>query len=452
MAPSSDAAADGEPSGDVMTYHLKAEHELRIEVDFDRQVTVKLLSGDAEIFGCELPKGGAKTLSGVKCAIFTWHAAQIQIVGKPDACYEAEASAAMRSYLNLHTALEERRKAAVTTTSPTTKGPRVLVVGNTDAGKSTVCKILCSYACRADAMHGGVAAAAGHDHWVPVFVDLDVGQNSVTPPGTICAVPVDAPVDPVDGWPGEAPLVYYFGHASPGENAAHYKALVESMARVLAQRETDDVLARAAGLVVNTMGWTDGLGYDLLLHAISALSIDIVAVIDHDKLTAQLKAHVGSQGGDVQVVKLPKSGGVVTRDTNFRKRARDRMIRSYFYGSRSELNPCASAIDASSFKVFRVGGGARAPNTALPLGATSRMDPLRVAPLPMTRDLERCVLGVLHGDNAALGDADVLSKPCAGIVCVTEVDASRGKVHILQPSPGSLPSKLLLSGTMRWND
>jgi mRNA cleavage and polyadenylation factor CLP1 P-loop len=31
--------------------------------------------------------------------------------------------------------------------------------------------------------------------------------------------------------------------------------------------------ANAAGLIINTMGWVDGLGYDLLLHSIQALEV-----------------------------------------------------------------------------------------------------------------------------------------------------------------------------------
>jgi ATPase subunit of ABC transporter with duplicated ATPase domains len=43
-----------------------------------------------------------------------------------------------------------------------TRGPRVLVVGPTDVGKSTLCRLLVNYAVR-----------SGH---TPLLVDLDVGQ------------------------------------------------------------------------------------------------------------------------------------------------------------------------------------------------------------------------------------------------------------------------------------
>ena len=49
-------------------------------------------------------------------------------------------------------------------------------------------------------------------------------------------------------------------------------------------------------MVVNTCGWVDGLGFELLIHSIKQLAVDIVLVMGHDKFHAQLanltEAHV----------------------------------------------------------------------------------------------------------------------------------------------------------------
>ena len=45
---------------------------------------------------------------------------------------------------------------------------------------------------------------------------------------------------------------------------------------------------RAAGMVINTMGWIDGLGYELILHALGALRVDVILVIGQDRLYSQL--------------------------------------------------------------------------------------------------------------------------------------------------------------------
>jgi polyribonucleotide 5'-hydroxyl-kinase len=76
-------------------------------------------------------------------------------------------------YLNTHAALEVMRKvvegklAALATTGlssgePSPRGPRLMVAGPTDVGKSTLCRILCNYAVR-----------EGRNLQL---VDLDVGQ------------------------------------------------------------------------------------------------------------------------------------------------------------------------------------------------------------------------------------------------------------------------------------
>lgn len=46
-----------------------------------------------------------------------------------------------------------------------------MIVGPTDVGKSTVCRILLNYAARLGR--------------APVYVDLDVGQGNIAVPGTI---------------------------------------------------------------------------------------------------------------------------------------------------------------------------------------------------------------------------------------------------------------------------
>ena len=154
----------------------------------------------------------------------------------------------------------------------------------------------------------------------------------------------------------ENALTFFYGHASPSENIQHYKLVVERMAAVLESflDSKTNPTAAASGVFVNTMGWIDGDGYDLLLHAIEKFSIDVVLVVGHDRLYSQLSTScrnvplapapgASASGGDypqpIQVVKLPKSGGVVTRDSSYRKTSREKRIHAYFYGIKRELSP-----------------------------------------------------------------------------------------------------------------
>lgn len=49
------------------------------------------------------------------------------------------------------------------------------------------------------------------------------GQGTITVPGCISAVPVDSPIDVEEGYSADIPLVFFFGHASPGENPTLFK-------------------------------------------------------------------------------------------------------------------------------------------------------------------------------------------------------------------------------------
>ncbi len=79
-------------------------------------------------------------------------------------------------YLNTHAALEQLRQQVESELMEEKKrkdarGPRLMIAGPTDVGKSTYCKILLNYAVRRGRR--------------PTYVDLDVGQGSISVPGAL---------------------------------------------------------------------------------------------------------------------------------------------------------------------------------------------------------------------------------------------------------------------------
>lgn len=83
---------------------------------------VQLISGRAELFGKELaPNRAYEFHGGMKVAIFTWEGCQLEIQGQPSVLYSA-GETPMRSYLNVHLALENLRRRAQL---EHTKGPKV---------------------------------------------------------------------------------------------------------------------------------------------------------------------------------------------------------------------------------------------------------------------------------------------------------------------------------------
>lgn len=155
----------------------------------------------------------------------------------------------------------------------------------------------------------------------------------------------------------------------------------------------------ASGTIVNTMGWINGEGYELLLHTIEALHVDVVVVIGHDKLYSDLSRAFKAPTSNVQVVKLPKSGGVVTRQVSYRRDARDMRISEYFYGPSKELSPSSSSVGFDEWKVFSLGGGPRAPDSALPIGAKPMADPVRAVEMTVSKDLMHSILAVTYAQT-----------------------------------------------------
>ncbi|KAB2613926.1 CLP1-like protein [Pyrus ussuriensis x Pyrus communis] len=423
---------------------LDRESELRIEVGYDAPLKLRLLSGTAEIFGTELPPDFWLTFPPrLKFAVFTWNGATIEMEGSTETEYTADETPNI-SYVNVHAVLEERRHRAkpLPPDDPNSQGPRVIVVGPTDSGKSTLSKMLLSWAAKKE--------------WKPTFVDLDIGQGAITIPGCIAATPIEMPIDPVEGIPLDIPLVYFYGHTTPsheslkihflsGNNVDLYNVLVKELAQVVERQLSGNAESRASGMVINTMGWIEGQGYELLLHAIDTFNANVVLVLGQEKLWSMIRNVLKNKPG-VDVVKLQKSGGVVSRNAKFRQKSRSHRIREYFYGLANDLSPHSNIANFSDFSVFRIGGGPQAPRSALPIGAEPAADPTRLAPVNINRDLLHTILAV----SFAKEPDQIISSNVAGFVFVTDVDIQRKTITYLAPSVGELPSKYLTAGTVTW--
>lgn len=66
-------------------------------------------------------------------------------------------------------------------------------------------------------------------------------------------------------------------------------------------------LVKSSGLIINTCGWVKGKGYQHLTHIALAFEVDVILVLDQERLYNEL---VRDMPEFVKVVLLPKSGGV----------------------------------------------------------------------------------------------------------------------------------------------
>jgi polyribonucleotide 5'-hydroxyl-kinase len=230
------------------TQDLAANTEYRFEVSFARTLTIKLQSGTAEFFGTELAPSTTYSVQGTKGVIFTWHGCRLEISGEVESDYVAEETP-MMSCANLHFALELLRDQSVSSGS-TEMGPRVLVVGPENSGKTSLVKILTSYAAKTDRQ--------------PMVINLDPRQGMLSIPGSFSAAAYSSIVDIEEGWgsspisgpspiPVKMPLVYHYGLKDPEEGKV-FKPLVTRMALAVTSRLEEDKLSKQAGFIIDSSG------------------------------------------------------------------------------------------------------------------------------------------------------------------------------------------------------
>lgn len=130
-------------------------------------------------------------------------------------------------------------------------------------------------------------------------------------------------------------------------------------------------------------------------HAIEAFDIDTIIVIGHEKLHIDLSRLPLVQSLKLNMIRIPKSGGAVDLDDHDRETAHLFQVRTYFYGEPPlppqisglvgkmvsvdfELSPYSFQIPWSRLVVLRVGEENSAPSSALPLGSSKVLSPLRL--------------------------------------------------------------------------
>ncbi|XP_039272809.1 polyribonucleotide 5'-hydroxyl-kinase Clp1-like [Styela clava] len=412
----------------VQDFKVSKENELRFEVEAKERVKLELMDGIAEIFGTELVRTRSYIFeSSSKIAVFTWFGCSIRLTGKLEAAYVSKETP-MTIYLNTHAAVELMRRKSQ---AEELRGPRVLVVGPQDVGKSTFCKLLLNYATRMGRK--------------PTLIDLDVGQGGISIPGTIAALTVERPSDPVDGFDTKVPLVYHFGHTSPNGNLKLYEVLISRIADVFNAKSECNLNVRASGCVINSCGWIKGQGYNCILHAAQSFEADVVLVLDNERLHNDLKRDLPEF---VNIVLLPKSPGVVERSRELRRDHREERIKEYFYGPNKIYFPHAFDVKFSEISIFKIGAPAL-PDSCLPLGMEEDDTQTKLVPVRPQRDLVHHILSLSMAESL---EENLVETNVAGFVVVTGVDPETETLSVLAPAPYPLPRRHFLIMDIRFID
>lgn len=414
----------------LQEFKLEPDQELRFEVETKgEKVYLTLKSGLAEIFGTELVKGKTYEFnSGAKVAVFTWQGCTIEVKGKTDVIYTAKETP-MVLYSNCHAALEIMRAHSE---KDNKRGPIAMVVGPMDVGKSTVCRILLNYAVRMGRR--------------PIYVDLDVGQGSISIPGTVGALVIERPAAIDEGFSQEAPLVYNYGQKSASANPKLYSMIIDQLAATVKERLEMNKKTRHSGVIINTCGWVKGEGYKQLLNSGKAFEVDVILVLDQERLYNEL---VRDMPNYVKIVFVQKSGGVVELTKSARNEARDQRIREYFYGTlKNQLYPHSFDLKWSELKIFKI-GAPPLPDSCLPMGTKPEDHLTKVVLLTPNPSISHNILAVSFAEKE---EEDVILSHVAGFVCVSNVDTDRQTITLLSPQPKPLPNNILVLSDLQFMD
>ncbi|KKK23195.1 hypothetical protein ARAM_002127 [Aspergillus rambellii] len=521
--------------------NLSQGSEWRFEVAFGTTVRVKLLSGAAELFGTELAPSQTYTFSGTKAAIYTWHGCTLEVsageavtgldglasttrgglgAGGCQSEYVAEETP-MVEYANVHFALETLRQEAKATGKD---GPRVLILGPEDAGKTSLTKILTAYATKVGRQ--------------PIVVNLDPTEGMLSVPGTLTATAFRAMLDVEEGWgsspmsgpsavPVKLPLVYFYPSVNPLEaEGSVYRPIVSRLALSVMGRMAEDEDARETGIIVDTPGilsQSKAGSLEMINHIVTEFSITTILVIGSERLYSLMmknydnkpssSASAAASDERISVVKLSKSGGCVDRDAAFMKAVCESQIRTYFFGNpvpstassalslsassttNVTLSPHAQQLDFNTLALYnyttisaeedqnpddddydpaQLGTGDsflpgdnetdwtasrqhESTSSSLPgiISAThestssavvsNALIPLKKITAPVPTALANGLLAITHcaptGTSAEIRDASIM-----GFLYVADVDSERGKIRVLAPVGGRVPSRAIVWG------
>ncbi len=178
---------------------------------------------------------------------------------------------------------------------------KILVLGDTDRGKSTYCRYLCEQLLDSD--RGETVA----------YIDADVGQKDI---GPAAAITLGYPQRGTS-WTQIEPAAWHFvGNVTP---------VGQLLPAVLGTKHLVDI-AQASRTVVNTLGFVRGVGRILQTYLIEAIRPDvIIALAKGRELSALLKPYRYHR-----TLRLPPSPQASVKTPLERQANRERAFRRYF--------------------------------------------------------------------------------------------------------------------------
>ncbi|CAL1262694.1 unnamed protein product [Larinioides sclopetarius] len=405
------------------SFTLEEENELRILVGGNFDVKIELSSGLAEIYGTEMELNkDYSLLPHSSISVFSWHGCIINLSGNPEAAYVLKDTAMILNVV-LHASLEERR---IQAEAENKEGPVIFVVGPNDVDKSSLCRLLVNYAVR----------LGRH----PLYIDLDVGQTSISLPGTVGVLTAEKPLDIVTGFNNQTVQVYQYGYRSAWQSIIFYYLLLQRLGLTIrSDLKQKNQNVRTSGMIIRGCDWSKceilHHGYDALTLVAMHFEIDIVCVLQDERLYLQLQNDMPSS---TEVFFIPKMDGF-ERNRLVKSQSREARIREYFYGPTNQLQPFTFEVKYSDIQVFQI--MARSVKRYTHFLTDIKENEAKLVPVKFSSKLVDQILGLSCADEF---QDDIMYMPVIGFICIINVNLESKTITVLSPQPGPLLKKILL--------
>lgn len=470
-----------EPGAELKVTEVKvpALSEWRFEVPFKCIMKLKVTEGIAEILGTELPSGVDIRLTGVKVAVYaptngcsleytlSINKENINISNEEAAISEyISDELVIPNYQNLHFALELLRQEAAAVALK--KGPKVLILGNKQTGKTALAKTLVSYAVKMDHM--------------PLLVNLNPQDGVFSVPGSLTAAPISDNLDleSAGGWGGSTtlgatfhnpkqPLVKNYGYDNIEENLELFKYQVSQLGVAALSRMEEDPTVRTSGFIIDTPA-LNIKDVTVIENILSDFEVDLVLVVGNERLTVDLKRkfHHRIEKNLLNIIKMPLSGGVAEVSDSFIRKVQEETIKEYFNGNhKTRLSPYKTDVDLSTFQVYKVvklsefnsqmaflpSGDDYAPEESGESEVKkedSTLDKYYVKlEEPLSSNLENSIVAITNvpipAATGRLSARDLLNTSVLGYAHVSRVDDVKKRMSLLLPFPGQIPRNIIIA-------
>ncbi|KAK6460686.1 protein CLP1 [Scheffersomyces coipomensis] len=472
---------------DSIQVEIPGFSEWRFEVPHKTILKFKIIDGIGEIFGTELPLNVELQLTGVKYAIYAplsngckleyttlQNKAVITNEDEEISEYLSNETQAQTTYINLHLGLEtirqETRDSNILNPKDLKQGPKVLIIGNPGSGKTSLAKTLVGYANKMDSR--------------PILVNLNPRDGVFCLPGSISATPISDTLD-VESTNGygfttttgsmnhnpKQPIIKNYGFSDINQNLDLYKYQISKLGVTVLSRLEEDLSIRNSGIVIDTppLSIKD---FTIIENIVSDFEVDIIVIMGNERLLIDLKKKFKHKLSQLQIIKVPISGGVAEVDEGFIRRSQEETIKEYFNGNhKTRLSPFKTDIDAKDLIIYKAVLASDIASTLafLPSADSYAADEDENSEVksktddsltkyyslltePSSSNLDNSIMAITQLPQTNNSGKDLLNTSIKGYVHVSKYEDEKHKMKILLPFAGAFPKHVLISTNIGFNE